>query len=175
MLDHRGTPERPGRVVTLTQDDTAVTWGRAFEIAGTHEEQEQTLKYLEWREKQYDIRERVDVHSPFALNAFQKDGDVTEYPHQSELLNHPDRVAVESCLVYIAGNDPTSNPNFLGPAPLDDVALQIATNSGPSGHNRDYLFGLAGAMREMGVNDKELFDLELMVLQQIKVLGRIKP
>eukprot|EP00955_Chlamydomonas_euryale_P043234 352537-Chlamydomonas_euryale.AAC.1 len=34
-------------------------WGAAYELDGTFEEQQKTLEYLEWREKQYDIRRQV--------------------------------------------------------------------------------------------------------------------
>lgn len=50
--DHRGTPERPGRTVTLVEDAEGVTWGAAFRLAGSTEQQREALRYLEWREKQ---------------------------------------------------------------------------------------------------------------------------
>ena len=155
--DHRGTPEKPGRTVTLHRDDDAVTWGRAFEIAGTPLEQQETLKYLELREKQYDIREYVDVvaASPADMGS---DGIPQQAMTRADLIiSDPtgvghDIVAVEGCLVYIAGLNPTTNPNFLGPVSLEAISLQIATSCGPSGPN----------------NDEELFSLEGMVVDQIK-------
>ncbi len=42
--DHRGTPERPGRTVTLHQDPEAITWGVAYELAGSPDHQMETLK-----------------------------------------------------------------------------------------------------------------------------------
>ncbi len=38
-----------------------VQWGAAYRLSGTPAEQQETLKYLEWREKQYDLRYRSDV------------------------------------------------------------------------------------------------------------------
>ena len=55
------------------------------------------------------------------------------------------------------------NPHFLGPAPVDQVAAQIATAVGPSGPNWQYLYRLADAMRELRVQDEELFALEAKV------------
>jgi hypothetical protein len=91
------------------------------------------------REKQYDLREIVPVFTP-------EGGDA-----------HPRLTA----LVYIATADRAANPNYLGPAPVEEVAAQIARCSGPSGPNSDYLFRLAKAMRGMGVEDEELFLLEV--------------
>ncbi|MCG5527866.1 MULTISPECIES: gamma-glutamylcyclotransferase [Halorhodospira] len=60
-------------------------------------------------------------------------------------------------LVYIATAD---NPAFLGPAPIPEMARQIASCSGPSGPNRDYLIELARALRALGEEDRHVFALE---------------
>lgn len=91
------------------------------------------------REKQYDLRLKVPVYTA-ATGARQ-----------------PRLVA----LTFVATADRAANPNFLGPAPLEEVARQIATARGPSGPNSEYLFRLADAMRGMGVQDEELFVLEV--------------
>lgn len=106
--DHRGTPEAPGRTVTLTEHEEGKVWGVAFQLEGSPEVQRETLSYLEWREKQYDLRERVDV--------FSKDG----------------RKIIEGALCYIA-SDSNDNVNYLGPASLEEIAYQIAISHGPSG------------------------------------------
>ncbi|EFN57632.1 hypothetical protein CHLNCDRAFT_12490, partial [Chlorella variabilis] len=135
--DHRGVPEAPGRTVTLERCEGAVTWGAAFRLAGDAEQRRRTWEYLEWREKQYDLRLKVPVYTA-ATGARQ-----------------PRLVA----LTFVATADRAANPNFLGPAPLEEVARQIATARGPSGPNSEYLFRLADAMRGMGVQDEELFVL----------------
>ena len=45
--DHRGTPSRPGRTATLESAANCVTWGTAFRLAGSFEQQLETLQYLE--------------------------------------------------------------------------------------------------------------------------------
>ncbi|NHZ95350.1 gamma-glutamylcyclotransferase [Massilia sp. CCM 8734] len=60
-------------------------------------------------------------------------------------------------LVYIATED---NAAFLGEASERDIARQIARSHGPSGANRDYLIELAHALRELGMEDAHVFDIE---------------
>lgn len=63
----------------------------------------------------------------------------------------------EMGLVYIA---PTNNFAYLGEAPLQQIAAQIARSEGPSGKNFEYLFELATALREISANDAHVFALE---------------
>lgn len=59
-------------------------------------------------------------------------------------------------LVYLAGPD---NAAYLGEAPLNAIAEQVAASHGPSGPNRDYLVNLAAALRELEVEDEHVFAL----------------
>ncbi|KAI7837330.1 hypothetical protein COHA_008845 [Chlorella ohadii] len=149
--DHRGMPEAPGRTVTLEPAEGAVTWGAAFKLAGDAQQRQATLEYLEWRqEKQYDHRALVDVHTADGAVALQ-------------------------ALTFIATADTSRNPNYLGPAPLEDIAHQIATARGPSGPNWEYLFRLADAMRRFSVQDEELFALEAKVWERLERLHGNSP
>lgn len=56
-------------------------------------------------------------------------------------------------LVYWANE---ANPQFLGAAPLDEMAVQIARSEGPSGDNASYVFRLAEALSDLGVHDPDL-------------------
>jgi cation transport regulator ChaC len=61
-----------------------------------------------------------------------------------------------AALVYVAG--PT-NPNFLGPAPLDEMAAQMRTARGKSGANAEYVLRLASALREIGGEDEHVTEV----------------
>ena len=128
-------------------------WGAAFRLAGTLEEQHKTLAYLEWREKQYDRRELVDLYG-----------------------NHSNSEPIlQGALCYIATGCSKANPNYLGPASLEEIASQIAISKGPSGLNYEYLFKLADALREIpGADDEELYVLEGLVKNKLAELGLVK-
>eukprot|EP00958_Prasinococcus_capsulatus_P012884 scaffold1305_cov374-Prasinococcus_capsulatus_cf.AAC.6 len=129
--DHRGTPEAPGRTVTLHRKEGARVWGMAYQIGDADEAQ--VMPQLEYREKQYDLRVRETVYS------------VDDAP------------IVQDCLVYVAT---PKSANYLGPASLQELAQTIATAEGPSGPNHEYCLRLAEAMRSLGLVDEGLFELE---------------
>ena len=51
------------------------------------------------------------------------------------------------------------NPNFLGDAPLLDIAHQIARSHGPSGANKEYILNLDTALADLGFNDPHVSDV----------------
>ena len=63
-------------------------------------------------------------------------------------------------LVYIAT---PANPNYLGPAPLDAIAAQVARARGPSGSNAEYVRELARSLREMPADDEHVFALDALL------------
>ena len=73
--------------------------------------------------------------------------------------------AQDKGLVYIATGD---NEAWLGEASEYDIARQICCAEGPSGPNRDYLIGLATSLRELGLVDQHVFDIEMHIRQIIK-------
>ncbi len=129
--DHRGTPERPGRVVTLVPSEGAEVWGVAYEVSA--ESRDEVLRSLDHREKEGYVRLVV------------------------ELLG-PDRTRWTSTgLVYLATSD---NPQWLGPASEEAIAREVAERRGPSGENRDYVLRLAEALRALGAEDAHVFAIE---------------
>jgi glutathione-specific gamma-glutamylcyclotransferase len=60
-------------------------------------------------------------------------------------------------VVYVA---PVNNVAYLGEAPVEEIAAQIRRCAGPSGHNRDYVIELARALRDLGIHDPHVFEIE---------------
>ncbi|KUI61385.1 Putative glutathione-specific gamma-glutamylcyclotransferase 2 [Cytospora mali] len=145
--DHRGTPEAPGRVVTLIERSFWETlpdphssspekvWGVAYRIESEHVEE--VKEYLDIREiNGYTI---VSQHyTPF-------------YPASNP--QNPIRT-----LAYIGTPE---NDQFVGPQDLQALAEHIYRSEGPSGLNRDYLLGLEKALKELSPDsgDEHVTDL----------------
>lgn len=128
--DHRGTPEAPGRVVTLVREPAATCWGAVFRVADAH--RSAVLEQLDYRERGGFGRHRVEVR-----------------------LTGNDTSRLEA-LMYVA--EP-GNPNFLGPAPLAELVDVVRSATGPSGSNREYVARLARALQEIGAKDPHIFAL----------------
>ncbi|MCL7021657.1 hypothetical protein MKW94_002375 [Papaver nudicaule] len=135
--DHRGTPDYPGRTVTIEPLQGDVCWGVAYKVSGD-ENIKAALEHLEVREKQYDVKAYLDFFT-----------DPTSTTP-----------TISGVMVYIASPDKKLNENYLGPASLVEMANQIVNAKGPSGPNRDYLFHLEEALLRLGCkNDKHVMDL----------------
>lgn len=140
--DHRGTPDNPGRVVTLipASPDRKV-YGIAYKIKDS--DVEDVVKHLDFREKGGYERKSV-----------------TFYP--KDLTMEPFNMTI-----YLASYD---NPNYAGHAELDAIADQVVKSIGPSGHNIDYVCNLAKVMREVvpEAQDDHLFELEAKVIALLR-------
>jgi cation transport regulator ChaC len=128
--DHRGVPHAPGRVVTLVPEPDAICWGMGYRVSP--EVHEGVLAALDERESGGFERRHVELCFPDASRA------------------------PATALVYVA---PEGNPNFLGPAPIEEMAAQVLTARGRSGANSEYVLRLADALRELGVEDDHVFEL----------------
>jgi cation transport regulator ChaC len=146
--DHRGVPGRPGRVVTLLSDRhgsvsgesgfrAARCWGTAYEVPVA--DPDGVLVELDHRERGGYERLELDL---FLASDVQPSGRVD-----------PERARG---LVYIAG---PHNDNYLGPAPVAEIARQVAQARGPSGANPEYVFELARSLRAMGAEDEHVFEV----------------
>lgn len=140
---HRGTEEKPGRVVTLVEDDNGITWGCAYKITGRI-----ALTYLKHRE--CSLGGYSTKYTKF-------------YPRVA--ADHMDLSGEAfSALLYIATEE---NSLWMGESPLETIAKEIVESEGPSGHNVEYLIRLANFMRDelrgVNVEDNHLFQLEQLV------------
>ncbi|OQN99309.1 hypothetical protein B0A48_14285 [Cryoendolithus antarcticus] len=169
--DHRGTPEQPGRVVTLIEREVWETLtdqhpsappqvqGAAYRIPATHVAE--VKAYLDIREINGYSMHYTSFHAFPSANPddLTIDGDARPLkPIQ--------------CLVYIGTPD---NPQFLGPQDPKALAERIAMCRGPSGENREYLFMLEEALRGLhareergGVVDEHVTDLAARVRALIR-------
>ncbi|KAH8775636.1 ChaC-like protein-domain-containing protein [Diaporthe sp. PMI_573] len=141
--DHRGTPEAPGRVVTLIERSFWETlpdphssadkvWGVAYRIEAEHVEE--VKEYLDIRE----INGYTIHYTPFCP------------------ASNPEKPI--RTLVYIGTPD---NDQFVGPQDIQALAGHIYLSEGPSGLNRDYLLGLDKALQELSPEsgDEHVTDL----------------
>ena len=119
--------------MTLVADETSTCWGVAYQIASSSVDS--VLSYLDYREKGGFRRQMVDFYTDAS------DG----------------QQALQDVCVYVAENE---NPNYLGPAPLAEIAQQIFRSTGPSGPNTEYLVELAEGLRAIGISDEHVFSLE---------------
>ena len=143
--DHRGIPGAPGRVATLFADATATCWGVAYQVTG--DSLEAIFSYLDYREKGGFSRHHIDF-----------------YPRTNRTTQPQ---PISDAYVYVAQDD---NPNYIGPAPIPEMAQQIFSSTGLSGSNQEYLTRLAESLRIMGVKDKHVFELEQQV-RALEILG----
>ena len=128
--DHRGTPEMPGRVVTLLREPGAISWGMTYRVDDA--DAESVLAGLDHREKGGYDRLHTDV------------------------MLDPERGSVRA-LLYIATAD---NPNYVGPAgAIEEIARIVRLAHGPSGPNIEYVLRLAQALEAMGANDPHVAEL----------------
>ncbi|XP_050442292.1 putative glutathione-specific gamma-glutamylcyclotransferase 2 isoform X2 [Adelges cooleyi] len=82
-------------------------------------------------------------------------------------VHSEDGSRVVNATVYVATGD---NSQWLGEAPVDELAAQVATCSGPAGHNAEYVILLARWERLYAPDDR--LDAELAELERL-VIGRL--
>ncbi|KAE9609180.1 hypothetical protein Lal_00020318 [Lupinus albus] len=150
-IDHRGTPEHPARTCTLEEKEGAICWGAAYCVRGGPEKEKLAMQYLERRECEYDQK---------TLVSFYKEEDS---------LNP----VLTGVIVFTSTAD-KANKYYLGPAPLQDMARQIATAYGPCGNNRDYLFLLEKAMHDIGHEEEYVIELANEVRKELGIVNVVQ-
>ena len=132
--DHRGTPEAPGRVVTLVESPESSVLGFAYRIA--RERSYAVLAELDEREREGYVRTSVEVEFNQA-----------PYGHVR-------------ALVYQARAE---NPGFVPDPDNWRIAQIVRSAHGPSGDNASYVRRLAHALRELGEDDPHVFAIERLL------------
>ena len=132
--DHRGTPSSPGRVVTLIERSF---WEELGEEPTHPPERVFGAAYRIPPGNVKEVQEYLDIRE---INGYSIQY-TSFYPSTSNAQ------PIERCLVYIGL---PSNPQFLGRQCPQDVAEVIATSTGPSGANAEYLFMLEDSLLSLG-------------------------
>ncbi|XP_029668549.1 putative glutathione-specific gamma-glutamylcyclotransferase 2 [Formica exsecta] len=169
--DHRGVPNRPGRVVTLltSTNPNDEVWGLAYQIST--ENIDNVVNHLDFREKGgykkktvlfYPCNFSKSVQSTSNANVFSN--DLMQMSISTASLSNASDEAPFYLTIYIGEED---NPNYAGTENIDTIANHILVSRGISGSNTEYLYKLASAMRTIapGVQDEHLFALERAVKQ----------
>lgn len=141
--DHRGVPGAPGRVVTLVREVGAHCLGMAYHVSPA--DVDAVIARLDHREKGGYERVEAELHFD--------DG------------NEPAR---SPGLLYLAT---PGNPNYLGPATLEDVARQVLGAAGPSGPNVEYVLRLAEALLALGPELLAESDEALALAERVRALA----
>lgn len=163
---HRGTDEKPGRVATLVPDQHGLTYGCAFKVTGPD-----ALEYLENRE--CSLGGYIVTTSKFYPHVAQEDSEAPWNVASGEAF---------PVQLYIATEQ---SQHWQGEASLYELAEQIVSCQGPSGHNVEYVLRLAQYVRTEipEINDGHLFELERLIHQELEkrkinlndVMGRPPP
>ncbi|KAL5630758.1 hypothetical protein BROUX41_000630 [Berkeleyomyces rouxiae] len=151
--DHRGTPEAPGRVVTLIE--------RAYwdQLGDTHHAAPERVWGVAYRIKSdrvAEVKEYLDIRE---INGYS-------VHHQMFQPADPDAAPIRT-LVYIGTPD---NEQFTGPQDPRELASHIARSKGPSGLNSEYLLELNTALEALGAgsSDAHISDLSQRVAKLLK-------
>eukprot|EP01080_Neovahlkampfia_damariscottae_P001297 gene1297-11381_t len=132
--DHRGTPESPGRVVTIIKDKNKKLYGMAYQL--DNRVFKELLPRLDHREKCGYERNMIPIYDEY------------------------DNLIYKEALLYIG---PENGPEFVKDEPIKETAKIIAYSVGPSGKNTEYLFNLRKALLNLKIKEEYLYNLEYEV------------
>lgn len=131
--DHRGTPDAPGRVLTIVRAPAEVAlWGMAYQVDDD-----------DWPA----VEAALDHREQQGYEAVMVTAELAEGHHASAITDEvPARM-------YLAT---PANPHFVGPEDLAATAAVVRRSHGPSGDNPSYVRELQRALAELGAPDPEV-------------------
>lgn len=129
--DHRGTPEAPGRVVTLIERSY---WEQLTDHHESAPEKVWGVAYRIKPDKVAEVKEYLDIR------------EINGYSIHYTPFHPADGSPPIRTLVYIGTPD---NEQFVGPQDPQKLAQHILVSVGPSGPNKDYLLGLEKSLNEL--------------------------
>ncbi|RXG41186.1 hypothetical protein VDGE_03251 [Verticillium dahliae] len=176
--DHRGTPEAPGRVVTLIERSY---WSAIHDAHDTAPDRVWGVAYRIRPDKVAEVRDYLDIreingytihYTPFhpAESAPPSTTSSSSAAAAASASGPPTPAAPIRTLVYIGTPD---NDQFTGPQDPQALAAHIRRSVGPSGLNTDYLFNLDQALDELSPDsgDDHIRDLTRRVRAIIAAEG----
>ena len=138
-VHYRGTRDFPGLVLGLDWAPGRACTGMALRVAAA--EADAVRHYLAERElvsrAYFEVRHRVTL--------------LCEGPQKGQQVD---------AICYIVDR---THPQYAGGMALAEQAAIIGKAHGPTGSNRDYLMNTVAHLRELGIEDAELFELAEMV------------
>lgn len=129
--DHRGTPEAPGRVVTLIETSY---WHTLVDHHDSAPEKVWGVAYRIIPDRVAEVKDYLDIRE---INGYSIHYTPFHPAHDSAPI---------TTLVYIGTPD---NEQFVGPQDPHKLSQHIIASRGPSGLNKEYLYNLDSALAEL--------------------------
>ncbi|RCK58895.1 Glutathione-specific gamma-glutamylcyclotransferase [Candida viswanathii] len=186
-IDHRGTPDFPGRVVTLVSLADLQTHARFHDALDTYELKDDNNdaeivdvprkihELVEDDLKVYGVAYYISPEHVDEVKAYldvREQNGYTEHKVPFRILDIEENEVSEKVVEDIPRDaegkryiesmiyiGTIENVAFVGPESLEDTAAVIRKSVGPSGKNSEYLINLTEAIKHFGIRDYYLEDL----------------
>ena len=123
-------------------DANDVVWGIAYEIEDSV-----------WKN---EIEKKLDHREKGGYNQ-----NITKF-HPRKGTDNDVKCDSFDVIAYIGK---VTDDQYAGAAPLEEMAKTILESVGPSGPNKEYLYNLAHALKDLGIEDDHVSELDTAVKQ----------